>query len=252
MPLSSSCRSKLSLDRIGQRRRKHRRLPRPGLAILSLIAAGAPAALAGDTQLTGAPDAGAAGSTMPIDPVPQCLADLKATKVEFRELGAVTKDGCTVEGALELDAIPSPFGTVSAPAKPTLACAFARRFAAWVRNVAAPLTLAYMGSRLAAIDTGPGFVCRDRYNKPGEKISEHAKGDAIDVTAFALENGHRLTVRESSASANIDGVLMTTLRATGCGYFTTILGPGSNDAHKEHFHFDIGLHGASANYRICE
>ena len=57
---------------------------------------------------------------------------------------------------------------------------------------------------------------------------------------------------DSTASDKIDGALMKTLRTTACGYFTTILGPGSNDAHKEHFHFDIGLHGASANYRICE
>jgi hypothetical protein len=222
------------------------------LAILLGIAAGAPAAWGGDSPPAAAPGGAAVGSSAPADPAHECLADLKAANVEFRALGAVTKDGCTIEGAVELDAVPSPFGKVSLPGKPTLVCAFARQFATWVRDVAAPLTLAYMGSRLAAIDTGTSFACRNRYNKPGEKISEHARGDAIDVMAFALENGERLTVKNSSASARIDGVLMKTFRATGCGYFTTILGPGSNDAHKEHFHFDTGLHGASANYRICE
>jgi hypothetical protein len=186
------------------------------------------------------------------DQLQQCLSDLKAAKVEFRELGSLTREGCTVEGAVEVHAVASPFGTVSAPGKPTLTCLFARQFAAWVRDVGAPLTLAYMGSKLTAIQTGPGLVCRTRYDKPGEKISEHAKGNAIDVMAFALENGKTLTVKDSSASARIDGVLMKTFRATGCGYFTTILGPGSNDAHKEHLHFDIGLHGPAANYRICE
>jgi hypothetical protein len=222
------------------------------LAILLGIAPGAPAAWGGDASPAAAPAGAAVGSPAPADPVQECLAGLKAANVQFRALGAVKKDGCAVENAIELDAVPSPFGTVSAPAKPTLACAFARQFATWVRDVAAPLTLAYMGSRLTAIDTGPGFVCRNRYDKPGDKVSEHARGGAIDVMAFALENGVKLTVKESSASARIEGVLMKTFRATGCGYFTTILGPGSNDAHKEHFHFDMGLHGASANYRICE
>ena len=60
---------------------------------------------------------------------------------------------------------------------------FARQFAIWVRD-AAPLTLAYMGVSLTAIETGPGFVCRSRYDKPGEKISEHARVDAIDVIAL--------------------------------------------------------------------
>jgi hypothetical protein len=35
-------------------------------------------------------------------------------------------------------------------------------------------------------------------------------------------------------------------------YFTTILGPGSNASHADHLHFDLGLHGKTANYRICE
>jgi hypothetical protein len=31
-----------------------------------------------------------------------------------------------------------------------------------------------------------------------------------------------------------------------------VLGPGSNAAHESHFHFDLGKHGNSGNYRICE
>ena len=52
-----------------------------------------------------------------------------------------------------------------------------------------------MGSSLTAIETGPGFVCRSCYDKPGEKISEHARGDAIDVIAIALDDGQKLSVR---------------------------------------------------------
>ena len=111
------------------------------LAILLGVAAGASAAWGGQSPPAAAPGGAAVGSPAPADPVQECLADLKAANVQFRALGAVTKDGCLVEGAVELDAVPSLFGTVSAPAKPTLACAFARQFATWVRDVAAPLTL---------------------------------------------------------------------------------------------------------------
>jgi hypothetical protein len=186
------------------------------------------------------------------DQLRACLSELKAANVEFMELGSVSKEGCTVAGAIQLDAVSSPFGRVAMPSKPTMACVFARQFTTWVRNVAAPLTLAYMNSKLAAIETGPGLVCRTRYDKPDEKISEHAKGNAIDVAAFRLEDGRSLTVKDASATTLRDGLLMKTLRATGCGYFTTILGPGSNEAHKEHLHFDFGLHGNTYNYRICE
>jgi hypothetical protein len=204
------------------------------------------------------PPAAAAGggvvisSEVSADKLRQCLSDLKGANIEFVELGSVSKDGCTVEGAIELDAVLSPFGKVSIPNKPTMACVFARQFTTWVRNVAAPLSLAYMGSKLVAIETGAGLVCRTRYTKPDEKISEHAKGNAIDIAAFRLENGRSLSVKDASASTQIDGVLMKTFRATGCGYFTTILGPGSNEAHKDHLHFDYGMHGNTYNYRICE
>jgi hypothetical protein len=182
----------------------------------------------------------------------QCLSDLKAADVEFRDLGNQTKEGCTVEGAIELDAVASPFGKVSLTAKPTMACVFARHFTLWIRDVGAPLALAYMGSKLTAIETGPGLVCRNRIGEPGEKVSEHAKGDAIDIMAFRFESGQKLSVKEASASTKIDGLLMNALRTTACGYFTTVLGPGSNEAHKEHFHLDYGLHGRTDNYRICE
>jgi len=191
-------------------------------------------------------------SATPADQIRQCLADLTTGDVDFQTLGSVTKEGCAVDGAIELDAIASPFGKIAFPGKPTLGCIFARQFTTFVRNAAAPLTLAYLGAKLTAIETGPGLVCRTRYNKPGEKISEHAKGDAIDVTAFRLENGRMLTVKDASSSKEVDGVWIKTLRATGCGYFTTILGPGSNDAHKEHLHFDYEMRGGGYNYRICE
>jgi hypothetical protein len=42
------------------------------------------------------------------------------------------------------------------------------------------------------------------------------------------------------------------LRGSACGYFTTVLGPGANEAHKEHFHFDLGQHGKTDNFKICE
>jgi hypothetical protein len=215
----------------------------PPLSSTSLLAAQASDAVGGSATINSA-----TGAVQ----LRQCLSDLKAADVEFRDLGNQTKEGCTVEGAIELDAVASPFGRVSLTAKPTMACAFARHFTLWIRGVGAPLALAYMGSKLTAIETGPGLVCRNRIGEPGEKLSEHAKGDAIDIMAFRFESGQKLSVKEASASTKIDGLLMKALRTTACGYFTTVLGPGSNEAHKEHFHFDYGLHGQTDNYRICE
>ena len=129
---------------------------------------------------------------------------------------------------------------------------FARRFTTWVRDVAAPLTLAYMGSKISVVETAGSFVCRTRDNRPGEKLSEHAKGNAIDIAAFRLENGQIVPVNLAVASVKTSGALVQALRTTACGYFTTVLGPGSDESHKEHLHLDYGLHGPTDNYRICE
>ncbi len=75
---------------------------------------------------------------------------------------------------------------------------------------------------------------------------------AIDVAAFQLENGQNVSVKAAVASAKNDGALIKALRTSACGYFTTVLGPGSDESHKEHLHFDYGLHGPTDNYRICE
>jgi hypothetical protein len=42
------------------------------------------------------------------------------------------------------------------------------------------------------------------------------------------------------------------MRTAACGWFTTVLGPGSDAFHANHMHLDIEKHGPSGSYRICE
>jgi hypothetical protein len=63
------------------------------------------------------------------------------------------------------------------------------------------------------------------------KISEHARGNALDLMRFDLKNKRHVTVEEMPTSPS--AVALTALRTSACGYFTTVLGPGSNAAHKK-------------------
>ncbi len=181
-----------------------------------------------------------------------CIAELTTKGVVYEPLGDITLEGCELVGAIKLSAVATSFGDVKISGEPTMLCTFARQFTGWVRDVGAPLTLAYTGQKLVTIETGPGLVCRTRYNRAGEKISEHAKGNAIDIASFNLADKRRILVKEHPSDTPMARNLIRTFRATGCGYFTTILGPGSNAAHEEHLHFDYGMHGKTYNYRICE
>lgn len=206
-----------------------------------------------------APPQAPAASAPPAPPPPpdpaelyqSCQAELRAIGVAFDALGDVKEGRCTVGGAVALLAISLPSGKVELPAHPRLACAFGLQFGRWIAETAAPIIAAHAGASLAAIATGTGFVCRNRNGDNADKLSEHGRGNAIDVVGFELTDHRRITIGDAALAGPL-AVALKGLRTSACGYFTTVLGPGSNEAHKDHLHFDLGLHGKSDNYRICQ
>jgi hypothetical protein len=189
-------------------------------------------------------------AVVPNDEYAACLQDLEASGAEFERPFHVEEDGCTLEGAVSLISAPTPSGRVLLPGRPKMLCPFAVKFTRWLNEVGAPIIVQRLGSPLAAIQTGSGFVCRNRVGGSMSKISEHARGNALDLMRFDLKNKHSVTVEEMPNGAF--SVALSGLRTSACGYFTTVLGPGSNAAHKNHLHFDLGQHGKSGKYRICE
>jgi hypothetical protein len=93
-------------------------------------------------------------------------------------------------------------------------------------------------------------VCRNRNNQAGGKLSAHAVGLAVDIAAFQLANGEVISVAEDKDAKK--SAALATMRTAACGWFTTILGLGSDAAHATHWHLDIQRHGSSDNYRICQ
>lgn len=86
-----------------------------------------------------------------------------------------------------------------------------------------------------------GYSCRrmnnsrQRYNP----MSEHAKGNAIDIGQIVLKDGHAISVRKKGLFSFREGGLLKAVRSDSCKYFSTVLGPGSNAEHWNHFHFDL-------------
>jgi hypothetical protein len=103
---------------------------------------------------------------------------------------------------------------------------------------------------LQNVRTGPGFECRNRNGATTGKLSAHAEGLAIDIVGFELANGSTLRI-EPKGDATPNPALAA-LRTAACGWFTTVLGPGSDAAHTDHLHVDIQQHGSSNRYRICQ
>lgn len=127
---------------------------------------------------------------------------------------------------------------------PILRCAMAESVAAWVRDEVAPAA-AKLGSPLQSIENYNSYECRGRNRVKGAKLSEHGKGNAIDVRALHLRDGRRIEFTDEKA----DKPLRTALRESACHRFTTVLGPG-DPYHSGHIHLDIIAR--RGGYRMCQ
>ena len=89
---------------------------------------------------------------------------------------------CGGRDMVQLDAVlarrPTPQSTIK-PA-PVLRCEMAESLAAWLRDEVAP-RLTALGAALRSVENYDDFECRGRNRVFGAKLSEHGKGNAIDV-----------------------------------------------------------------------
>jgi hypothetical protein len=131
--------------------------------------------------------------------------------------------------------------------KPTavLHCAMAESFAAWVRDEASD-HVAARGDALRSVDTYGSYECRGRNWVADAKLSEHGKGNAIDVRALVLADGRHVTFTDETISKP----LRDDLRDSACHRFTTVLGPGADGHHNNHIHLDSLERNNGA--RICQ
>ena len=182
-----------------------------------------------------------------------CEQSLRNGKVQFDAVPASFGNAtCPLVDPVRLHSVETPSGVVNFPEGPVFNCRFARQFALWVSDTGSAVVLAQMNKRLEKLATGPGYDCRHRNGDSSAKMSEHAAGDAVDITSMTVADGTTIHMADAINPASPSYAVLRALRTTACGYFTTVLGPGANAAHKEHYHFDLGIHGKSGNYRICE
>ncbi|MGB6325810.1 MAG: extensin family protein [Methylocella sp.] len=200
-------------------------------------------------------DAAPAEPAKPEPPIDQaCLDRLGAAGIEFEAvaLPSAAKPGCAIETPVRLKAVKlaQRRTAIRLPDEPTLSCRFGERFGHWLRDLVAPLIAGELAVELKSVRTGPGYECRNRNRAEVGKISAHASGLAADVASFELANGQTLAIKpngDEHLRATVDAI-----RVAACGWFTTVLGPGSDAAHADHMHVDILQHGSSDRYRICQ
>lgn len=162
-----------------------------------------------------------------------CRQRLAGLGVEFDNRPAKTDpSGCSMPYPLTVRSLGKDIGL-----RPDaeMNCAMAEAAARFAQDVVAPTAKQIFGEQLASITHASAYVCRPRNGTL--KLSEHAFGNALDISSFTLTGGTSISV-QPHPDAKAAGFLGK-VRAAACGPFKTVLGPGSDADHSEHLHFDL-------------
>ncbi|MBM7321993.1 extensin family protein [Agrobacterium sp. S2] len=177
-----------------------------------------------------------------------CRAELRRLGVAFRDVARIA-DGptCGIDYPIELSGLAS--GVAVRPAV-KLNCQVTLAFAKWVKFELVPSSRFRYLSGVGRITPMGGYSCRKMNSRSSNPWSEHARGNAIDIGTITLKNGKEIDVRKKSFFAFREKALLKAVRSDSCKYFSTVLGPGSDPNHWNHFHFDLRTR--KSGYRHCD
>ena len=137
-------------------------------------------------------------------------------------------------------------GTVTVDKPVTMDCSMIPAIEGWLTEVAQPIAQARFGSRIVGLEAFGAYSCRSVNNLSGAQLSEHAFGNAIDVSGFRLADGREISiVRDWKKSDSQESAFLHEVHAGACEHFTTVLGPGSDVFHYNHIHLDLAMHGST-------
>jgi hypothetical protein len=137
-------------------------------------------------------------------------------------------------------------GTVSVEAPVTIDCSMIAALESWLTDVVQPRAQARFGEAVVGLAAFGAYSCRTVDNLPGQKLSEHAFANAIDISGFRLADGRLISiVKEWKDRDSQDSAFLHEVHAGACQHFTTVLGPGADVFHYNHFHLDLAMHGST-------
>ena len=131
------------------------------------------------------------------------------------------------------------FTPVSVSPAATLACPIVSELDRWITNSVQPAAMRWFGAPVAEITQISAYSCRGMNGNPRANISEHAFGNALDISAFTLADGRRITVKNGWRGLPEEQGFLRDVQAAACDQFTTVLAPGSNVYHYDHMHVDL-------------
>jgi hypothetical protein len=74
-----------------------------------------------------------------------------------------------------------------------------------------------------------------------DRRSAHATANAIDVSAFDLADGRKISVlRGWTGGTSSERRFLRLVAKSACRRFSTVLDPDYNEVHRDHLHLELG------------
>lgn len=120
-------------------------------------------------------------------------------------------------------------------------CPLAVAYALFETHGLQPAAQRVFGQPVTRVEHLGSFACRNVYNRKEGRLSQHATANALDISAFRLEDGQRIVLAQDWQVGGQKAEFLREVRKAACASFSTVLGPDYNAAHHNHFHFDMGV-----------
>jgi hypothetical protein len=196
-----------------------------------------------------------------------CIVALSTLGVSATHSLPVVDGQCGIDKPVAVSALEG--GVLDLLPEATIDCDLAAALARWVGDAVQPTAEAMLNAHVTAIRVAGAYVCRPVDNIAGARLSEHAFGRAIDISGFRVgdrwidvrqatgtadqagdpgetvhdpgEAAEAQDVVDAAATASGDAAFLNAIRQAACGTFTTVLGPGTDAFHTDHFHLDLAM-----------
>lgn len=177
-----------------------------------------------------------------------CRTLLRNADIRTRSLPSVGEGACRAPWRTELRA-GGPVDYRIVPDGVAPSCAVDASIVLWMRDVVQPAARRHFGSSVRRLEHLGSYNCRPIRGGTAQQWSQHATGNALDISAFGLADGRRVVLLDDWHGTPERAAFLREVRDGACRIFATVLSPDYNAAHANHFHLDQAHR--TANWGVC-
>ena len=167
----------------------------------------------------------------------RCYAALDRNRVDYKRAEPEHRpNGCGYDDAVFLQNSGIKYGS-----RIMLRCPALLGVLLWERHVLMPAAEKHFGRKLVSVRHMGTYACRSINRKKGERLSEHAYANAIDIAGFELQGGPRITIYPDWKDKEEKSRFLREVRDGACRMFGVVLSPDHDPGHSNHFHLDMSF-----------